>query len=56
MKNGFLIPLHDKKLFQEKLQYLVDNSNELEEIMRSSFAEAKNWKKEKGIRQWETIL
>ncbi len=55
-KNGYLIPLHKKELFQEKLQYLVDNSNELDGLMKSSFEEAKNWKKEKRIQQWKEIL
>ncbi len=54
--NGFLIPLHDKKMFQEKLEYLTQNPIVLESLMKSSFEESKKWKKEKMINQWIEIL
>lgn len=55
-KNGFLIPMHDKKMFQEKLEYLTQNPEVLENLMQSSFEESKNWKKDKMINQWKEIL
>lgn len=54
--NGFLIPLHDKKMFQEKLEYLTQNPVVLENLMKSSFEESKKWRKEKMINQWKEIL
>ncbi|MFV0172802.1 glycosyltransferase [Empedobacter falsenii] len=55
-KNGFLIPMHDKQLFKEKLQYLIDNPQELENLCKSSYEQSKKWKKEKILNQWITIL
>lgn len=55
-KNGFLIPMHDKKMFQEKLEYLTQNPKVLENLMQSSFEESKKWKKDKMINQWKEIL
>ena len=55
-KNGFLIPMHDKQLFKEKLQYLIDNTQELENLCKSSYEQSKKWKKEKILNQWITIL
>lgn len=54
--NGFLIPMHDKKMFKEKLQYLIDNPQELENLCKSSYEQSKKWKKEKILNQWITIL
>lgn len=54
--NGFLIPLHDKKTFIQKLETLTQNEDLLKNLMESSFGETQNWKKEKITQQWETIL
>jgi len=55
-KNGFLIPLHNKKMFIEKLEYLTHNPEALSELMKSSYKESKKWKKDKAIEQWKEIL
>lgn len=55
-KNGFLIPLHNKKMFIEKLEYLTHNPEALSELMKSSYEESKKWKKDKAIEQWKEIL
>jgi len=55
-KNGFLIPMNDKKQFQEKLQNLIDSPYILSNIMKSSFEESLHWRKEKTLVQWEEIL
>lgn len=54
--NGFLIPMHDKKLFQEKLQYLIDNPKVLENLSHTSYLDSKKWKKNEIIKKWEKIL
>lgn len=54
--NGFLIPLHDKKMFIEKLEYLTHNPEVLNDLMKSSFEESKKWKKDKTIEQWKKVL
>lgn len=54
--NGFLIPLYDKEMFIEKLEYLTHNPEVLKELMESSFEESKKWKKEKPIEQWKSLL
>jgi GalNAc-alpha-(1->4)-GalNAc-alpha-(1->3)-diNAcBac-PP-undecaprenol alpha-1,4-N-acetyl-D-galactosaminyltransferase len=55
-KNGFLIPMHDKVQFQEKLQFLIDNPEVLKELNQSSFNESKKWRKEERLKQWKSIL
>ena len=55
-KNGFLIPLHDKKMFQEKLELLTQNPEILEQLMKSSFEDAQNWRKEFTQKKWHQIL
>lgn len=55
-KNGFLIPLHDKNTFIEKLESLTANEESLNRLMQSSFNETAHWKKEKIIQQWKNIL
>ncbi len=52
-KNGFLIPLQDKKTFIEKLQLLINYEELLNPYMKVLL---KNWKKEKIIKKWELIL
>ncbi|MDY3317956.1 glycosyltransferase [Riemerella anatipestifer] len=54
--NGFLIPLRNKGLFREKLQYLLDNPVDLERLSHSSYMEAQKWKKDKILEQWKKIL
>jgi len=54
--NGFLIPLHDKKMFREKLEFLISNPSKLEKLSKSAFNEAQKWKKEKKIEQWKQII
>ncbi|WP_052911430.1 glycosyltransferase [Riemerella anatipestifer] len=54
--NGFLIPLENKDLFREKLQYLLDNPVDLERLSHSSYMEAQKWKKDKILEQWKKIL
>ncbi|MGV0829880.1 glycosyltransferase [Empedobacter brevis] len=55
-KNGFLIPMNDKNKFIEKLQYLIDNTKELDELCESSYKESKKWTKEDVLDKWITIL
>lgn len=55
-KNGFLIPLHDRKMFAEKLEFLIHDDQFLTDLMRSSFEESQKWRKEKIIEQWKEIL
>jgi glycosyltransferase involved in cell wall biosynthesis len=55
-KNGFLIPLHDKILFLEKLQMLINNEKILNQYMENSFEESKNWKKEEVLKNWKRLL
>lgn len=54
--NGFLIPMHDKKMFQEKLQFLIDNPDVLNNLCKVSHNESKNWKKDKIIHQWIEVI
>ncbi|MFN3020032.1 glycosyltransferase [Chryseobacterium sp. TY3] len=55
-ENGYLIPMHDKKMFAEKLQYLIDNPHVLEELNKSSYKESAKWRKEKIIQQWKNLI
>ena len=55
-KNGFLIPLHDKKMFQEKLELVTQNPEVLENLMKSSFEDAQNWRKEFTQKEWKKLL
>jgi len=54
--NGFLIPMHDKEIFKEKLQFLIDNPKDLEGLCNSSYEESKKWGKENILNQWINIL
>lgn len=54
--NGFLIPMHDQKMFQEKLQFLIDNSEDLDQLLYSSLKDSKKWSKEVILKQWDKIL
>lgn len=55
-KNGFLVPLHDRETFRKKLEYLTQNEGALNELMKSSYQQSKEWKKEKIMQQWEGVL
>lgn len=55
-KNGFLIPLHDQKTFQEKLQYLTHNTEVLKNLITSSYQDAQNWKNDKVVQQWIKVF
>ncbi len=55
-KNGFLIPLGDKKLFQEKLKMLTEDADTLETMMKTAFQESQNWKKDKLTEKWKRIF
>ncbi|MCD9855166.1 glycosyltransferase [Epilithonimonas sp. JDS] len=55
-RNGYLIPLHDKYLFKEKLQYLIYNGEGLELLMRLSLNESINWGKADIIEKWKKML
>lgn len=55
-KNGFLIPMNDKVLFQEKLQNLINEKELLKSLNISSFEESQNWHKEKVLEKWEMII
>lgn len=55
-KNGFLIPLRDKKVFREKLTYLIQNPKKLEKLCASAYTSAESWKKEKVISHWNEVL
>lgn len=54
--NGFLIPLHNKKLFEEKLEYLISNPDRYNELNQSAYFESQKWKKDKILEQWKKIL
>lgn len=55
-KNGYLIPLHAKESFVEKLNYLVNNPSVLEKKIKTSFLESAKWKRENIIKSWEKVL
>lgn len=54
--NGFLIPMHNKELFQEKLQFLINNPTELNDLCKLSHLDSKKWKKNKIIKKWKEVL
>ena len=54
--NGFLIPLGDKKMFREKLEYLIMNEDIYNNLNKSSYEESPKWKKEKILEKWIEIL
>lgn len=55
-KNGYLIPMHDKNQFQEKLEYLIKNPLKLSELNRHSFENSKFWNNEQRLKQWRKLL
>ena len=54
--NGFLIPLGDKKMFRERLEYLIMNEDIYNGLNRSSYEESQKWKKGKILEKWKEIL
>ena len=54
--NGFLIPLGDKKMFREKLEYLIMNQDIYNNLNKSSYEESQKWKKGKILEKWTEIL
>lgn len=54
--NGFLIPLNDEKKFGESLQNLINNPDSLNKLIKSSFQESFNWRKDKALTQWDRII
>lgn len=55
-KTGFLVPLHDRETFKEKLQLLINNEDTLFQYMQNSFEESSNWKKGEIIQKWKALL
>ena len=55
-KNGFLIHISDRESFKEKLEFLINNEDVLNNLMTTSFRESKNWKKEKILEKWTELL
>ena len=54
--NGFLIPLGDKQMFREKLEYLIMNQDIYNNLNKSSYEESQKWKKGKILEKWTEIL
>ena len=54
--NGFLIPLGDKQMFREKLEYLMMNENIYNNLNKSSYKESQKWKKDKILEKWIEII
>jgi glycosyltransferase involved in cell wall biosynthesis len=55
-KNGFLIYISDRESFKEKLEFLTNNEDALNNLMTTSFSESKNWNKEKILEKWKLIF
>lgn len=55
-QNGYLIPLHNKELFREKLEYLTNDKAALAQKIESSFEDSKKWKREKIMEKWQGTL
>ena len=54
--NGFLIPMHDKNLFREKLESVLKNPEKLSDMITTSYKESQKWKKGKILEKWTEIL
>lgn len=55
-KNGFLIPLCNKEMFKDKLEYLTNQPEILDKLMKFSYEESFRWKKDTSLKQWKEIL
>ena len=54
--NGFLIPMHDKNLFREKLESVLKSPEKLSDMITTSYQESQKWKKGKILEKWKEIL
>jgi len=54
--NGFLIPMHDKNLFREKLESVLKSPEKLSDMITTSYQESQKWKKGKILEKWTEIL
>ncbi|MEG0187233.1 glycosyltransferase [Algoriella sp.] len=54
--NGFLIPMSDKNQFKEKLQFLINQPEELNKILFSSNDNSYKWRKKEILEQWDLIF
>ena len=54
--NGFLIPMHDKNLFREKLESVLKSPEKLSDMITTSYQESQKWKKDEITHKWENIL
>jgi len=54
--NGFLIPKSDQKQFIEKLQFLINQPEELNTILRTSSRNSYKWRKKEILEQWDLIF
>lgn len=54
--NGFLVPLHDKENFKEKLNLLLNHPSLLKELSHNSYQESAKWRREIIMRQWMSLL
>ena len=54
--NGFLIPKSDQKQFIEKLQFLINQPEELNTILRTSSCNSYKWRKKEILEQWDLIF
>lgn len=54
--NGFLVPMNDKKKFQESLQKLINEPDLLNKLTQSSFQESFQWRKNKTLTQWDKMI
>lgn len=55
-KNGFLIPINNKKIFKENFEVLIKNKEILNDYMANAFIESQHWKKEKIVNKWTELL
>ena len=54
--NGFLIPMHDKNSFREKLESVLKSPEKLSDMITTSYQESQKWKKDEITHKWENIL
>ncbi len=54
--DGFLIPMHNKELFKERLQELMSKRNLLEQMAYNALLSSERFDKEKILDQWEDLF
>ncbi|WP_282630486.1 glycosyltransferase [Empedobacter sedimenti] len=54
--NGFLIPKSDQKQFIEKLQFLINQPEELNTILHTCSRNSYKWRKKEILEQWDLIF